>query len=204
VAPSPAQPTKRKPKRAVDTNTRDQIVQTAVELFAQRGYAGTSLDDIARVVGIKKPSLYHYIVTKEDLLYEIQQVLVRDMLSELEALLATADTPQEKLQAFFRGALRMIARRKLEMTVFINEAPPDARGRRWKEIDGERDRYQKMFADMLQEGMDAGAFRQLPTTLTALGALGAVTWAYRWYDPDGASPDDVADLFADIVLNGIT
>jgi AcrR family transcriptional regulator len=51
--------------------TREGIVEKAVELFAAKGYAGTSLNDIAAVVGIRKPSLYHYIKTEEDLLYEI-------------------------------------------------------------------------------------------------------------------------------------
>jgi AcrR family transcriptional regulator len=195
---------KRRGGSSAESTTRDQIVEHAVELFAQKGYSETSLDEIALAVGIKKPSLYHYIRTKEDLLYEIQRMLVEELLAEVEGLLATAVTPNEKIRAFFRGVVRLIARRRREMTVFINEAGPKKSSKRWREITAKRDEFQKMFEEVLDEGMRSGAFRELPLTLTALGALGAVTWAYRWYDPRGLSPDGVADLFVDIVLNGIT
>jgi AcrR family transcriptional regulator len=184
-------------------STREQIVRRAVELFAENGYANTSLDDIAIAVGIKKPSLYHYIRTKEDLLYEIQRLLAEEVLAEVGGLLAEAETPSEKLRAFFRGVLRLIARRQLEMTVFINETVPKSRTKRWREISAKRDEYQKLFENVLDEGIKSGEFRGLPLTLTALAALGTVTWAYRWYDARGLSPDEIADLFAEIILNGI-
>jgi AcrR family transcriptional regulator len=189
--------------RGGEVSTRDQIVGRAVELFAENGYANTSLDDIAVAVGIKKPSLYHYIRTKEDLLYEIQRILVDDILEEVGSMLATATTPAEKLRAFFRGVLRLIARRQLEMTIFLNEAAPKSRSKRWSEINAKRDEYQKLFEGVLEEGMQTGAFRELPLTLTALAALGTVTWAYRWYDARGLPPDEIADLYVDIILNGI-
>ena len=187
-----------------DATTREQIFHHAVKLFARDGYANTSLDDIALAVGIKKPSLYHYIRTKEDLLYEIQQVLAQEILDEVDALLATASTPDEKVTAFFRAAFRLIARRQAEMTIFLNETQTlRARSKRWREINAKRDSYQKLFEDVLAEGIAAGAFRSLPITLTSLGMLGTVTWAYRWYRPDGLDPDEIADLYVDIVLHGI-
>jgi hypothetical protein len=87
------------------------------------------------------------------------------------------------------------------MTIFLNETQTlRARSKRWREINAKRDAYQKLFEDVLADGMAAGAFRPLPITLTALGMLGAVTWAYRWYSPDGLDPDEIADLYVDIVL----
>jgi AcrR family transcriptional regulator len=194
-------PVSNRVKSAPEVSTREQIVLQAIELFAERGYSNTSLDDIATRVGIKKPSLYHYIRTKEDLLYEIQALLVDDLLGEVGALLATAVTPEERVRALFRGVMRLIARRKLEMTIFINEAKPGSR--RLGTISAKRDELQKVFEEVLKDGIDNGVFRELPATLTSLAALGSVTWAYRWYDPAGLPPDEVADLFVDIVLNGI-
>jgi AcrR family transcriptional regulator len=194
----------RRRRRGGKVSTREQIVNRAVELFAENGYANTSLDDIAMAVGIKKPSIYHYIRTKEDLLYEIQRMLVEGLLDEVGAMLATASTPPEKVRAFFRGVLRLVARRQLEMTIFLNEAAPKSEGKRWREINAKRDEYQKLFEEVLAEGIQSGVFRPLPITLTALAALGTVTWAYRWYDARGLSPDEIADLYVDIILNGIT
>ncbi len=191
--------------RKLGLGTREQIVQQAVVLFARNGYANTALDDIALAVGIKKPSLYHYIRTKEDLLYEIHRLLAQEALDEVNGLLATAATPHEKVLAFFRGTVRLVARRRLEMTVFLNETHQlNSRNKRWREISEKRDAYQKLFEDVLADGMAAGAFRKLPVTVTALGLLGMVTWSYQWYRPDGLTPDELADLYADIALNGLT
>jgi TetR/AcrR family transcriptional regulator, cholesterol catabolism regulator len=188
-----------------ETNTRAKIVHHAVKHFARDGYGNTSLDDIAASVGIKKASLYHYIRTKEDLLYEIQAVLAQDLLDEVGALLELASTPEEKVTAFFRAAFRLVARRQAELTIFLNETQTlRAKSKRWREINAKRGEYQKLFEDVLIEGTADGAFRQLPTTLTALAMLGAVTWAYRWYSPGGLDPDQIADLYVDIFLNGIT
>jgi TetR/AcrR family transcriptional regulator, cholesterol catabolism regulator len=184
--------------------TRELIVRRAAELFAEKGYSNTSLDDIAAGVGIKKPSLYHYIRTKEDLLYEIQQVLVEELFSEVNTLLDTATTPEEKVRAYFRAVLRLIARRKVEMVVYINESTARPVSGRLRKLGAKQDELQKMFEDVLSDGMADGVFRDLPPTLTALATLGSVSWAYRWYEASGSlPPDDVADLFVDIVLNGI-
>jgi AcrR family transcriptional regulator len=185
------------------TGTREQITLSAIELFAEHGYANTTLEDIAAAVGIKKPSIYHYIKTKEDLLFEVHQLLAQEVIDEVQSLLADAPDPAAKLRAFFRSAVRLVDRRQLEMTIFLNETHTVTRSRRWKEINAKRDAYQKMFEAVLDEGMRSGAFRKLPTTLTALGTLGMVTWTYRWYQADGAGPDEIADLYADIVLDGI-
>jgi AcrR family transcriptional regulator len=187
------------------STTREQIVRRAIELFASNGYAYTSLDDIARAVGIRKPSLYHYINGKEDLLYEIDALLVGELLEEARRLVAEASTHHEKLRAFFRAGMRLIARRQQEVTIFLGERHAlDSSSPRWREIAKQRDEYEQMFGAVIVDGMDAGAFRRLPTTLAAVGMLGAISWAFRWYNPRGElGPDEIADLFADIVLNGI-
>ncbi len=200
----PADPARQQRAKPQDASTRERIVIHAVKHFARDGYANTSLDDIASSVGIKKPTLYHYIRTKEDLLYEIQGLLAQEVLDDVSALLEGASTPEEKVTAFFRAAFRLIARRQAEMTIFLNETQTlRARSKRWREINAKRGEYQKLFEAVLVEGMAAGAFRELPTNLTAMGMLGAVTWAYRWYSPGGLEPDEIADLYVDIFLNGI-
>jgi AcrR family transcriptional regulator len=183
--------------------TRDSILREAVSLFASQGYTETTLDDIASAVGIRKPSLYHYIETKEDLLYEIDSLLIAELLEETERLLATADTPAGRLRAFFVAGMRLIAHRRGEVTVFLGEVPSPS-GARWTQLASKRDSYQRLFEKILRDGVADGSFRNLPTTVTALGALGTTSWAYRWYRGDGEmGPDETAELFADVVLNGL-
>jgi AcrR family transcriptional regulator len=187
------------------TDTHQQIVHHAVRLFADRGYANTSLDDIAEAVGIRKPSLYHYIRGKEDLLYEIDVLLVDSLLSEARALLAEAVTPEERLRAFFRAGMRLIASRQAEVTVFISERYALRSDEpRWREIAERRDACQRLFEEIIEEGIASGVFRAVPTTVAALGMLGSISWAYRWYhEGHGMDADEIADLFADIALNGV-
>jgi AcrR family transcriptional regulator len=194
-----------KQHRPDGASTKAEIVRHAVELFAAQGYATTSLAEIALAVGIRKASLYNYIETKEDLLYEIQNLLISELLAETDLLLAQAEGAEQRLRAFLTAGMRLIARRKDETVVFLRERHLARTGeRRWRDLATQRDAYQRLFESILREGAEQGAFRALPTTVTALGILGTTSWAYRWYDPAGAmGPDAVADLFADIVLNGI-
>jgi len=186
-------------------NTRLQILREAVALFAAKGYAATSLADIADAVGIRKASLFNYIERKEDLLYEIDLLLLTELLAETEALLADAHDPETRLQAFLTAGMRLIARRRDEASVFLAEhKAARSSEQRWRELAARRDGYQRLFESILEDGAETGAFRALPTTVTALGLLGTTSWTYRWYDPDGAmGPDAVAALYADVILNGI-
>ena len=183
--------------------TRARILRESVALFALKGYAHTSLSDIAEAVGIRKASLYYYIDTKEDLLYEIDSLLIGELLEETERLLATTQTPADRLRSFFVAGMRLIARRRDEVAVFLGEAPAPSSGR-WRELARKRDSYQRIFEAILRAGVADGSFRDMPTTITALGVLGTTSWAYRWYRGDGElGPDETAELFADIVLNGL-
>jgi TetR/AcrR family transcriptional regulator, cholesterol catabolism regulator len=191
--------------RKSKADTGELIRRRAIDLFAARGYANTSLDDIAAAVGIQKPSLYHYIAQKEDLLYEINSLLVNELIDEAQALLSDADDPVDKVRAFFRAGMRLIHRRHREVTIFLGERnATKRRTKRWKDIEQKRDDYQHLFERILSEGISEGYFRDMPVTPMALGMLGTISWAYRWYDPRGGyGPDELADLFAEMILDGI-
>jgi AcrR family transcriptional regulator len=192
-------------RRPGGAKRRAEIVRHAVELFAAQGYAATPLAEIADAVGIRKASLYNYIESKEDLLYEIDRLLISELEEETERLLRDANGADARLRAFLTAGMRLIARRRSETTVFLREyhVAKSNRGR-WRELADRRHAYQHLFESILRDGAKEGVFRSLPTTVTALGVLGTTSWAFRWYDPDGAlGPDAVAALFADVVLDGI-
>jgi AcrR family transcriptional regulator len=191
--------------RAKADHRRDAIVACAVRLMADQGYAATSIGDIARAAGIRKPSIYYYIKSKEDLLYQIHEMLVDELLGEAERRLADAETPEEGIVAFFAAGLRVVERRHREMMIFLNERHvARAAGRRWREVGERRDAHQRLFERVVEQGVEQGLLRDLPTSVSALGMLGMVSWAHRWYRPDGPIPaDEMAALFASVVLDGI-
>ena len=191
--------------RTTKGGTREEIVRVAVALFSEHGYAATSLDDIAAEVGIRKPSLYYYIDSKEDLLYEINEILARELLETASELIAEVEGAGEKLRAFLRAAMRLVAARQKEVTIFVGERHMlKSRSPRWREIAERRATYEGMVEGIIADGMASGEFVELPVNLTALGVLGTIANASIWYRRDGSmEPDEIADLFADMLLRGV-
>jgi TetR/AcrR family transcriptional regulator, cholesterol catabolism regulator len=192
-------------KRVARETTREQIMRHAVDLFAAKGYAGTSLDDIASAVGIRKPSLYHYIRSKEDLLYEINAQLTEELLEAVARELEAASSPSEQLRAFLRAFLQLLARRQHEVTVFTTERHIlRSRSRRWREVVERRAAWQEILQGILRDGIADGSFRAVPISVTAQGIIGTLSTVHLWYRRDGAlTPEQIAEVFADIMLSGI-
>jgi AcrR family transcriptional regulator len=190
----------------IPTRTRAEIIRNAVDLFSKNGYQNTSLAEIAAAVGVQKPSLYHYIDSKEDLLYEINELLVEELLTGAQTLLASAETPEERLRAYLRATMRLTATRQKEVTIFLGERQfLKTQSKRWREVAERRDSYERLFESILEDGIATGVFTDVPVNIAALGILGTVANAYRWYRKSGPmTPDEIADLFADIVLHGIS
>src|SRR4051794_35921120 len=138
----------------------------SIKLFASKGYASTSLDDIATAVGVRKPSLYHYIDGKEDLLYEINAMLTEELLADVERRLDEAATPPERLRAFMRGFMDLLARRQQEVTIFISERHILAsRSARWREVVERRTAWQEILTGILRDGIADGSFRDVPVSV---------------------------------------
>lgn len=182
---------------------RDDILRAAARVFSEQGYDGATLDDVAGLIGIKKGSLYYHIRSKEDLLFALHQRLADELIANTRAAVQEARTPQERLRAVLRVAMRLIAEHKEEVTVFLHERRI-LTSERWQDIVAQRDAYQQMLEHILAEGIEQGIFRPLPVNIVALGLLGMTNWGYQWFRPDGPlDADTIAEIFADIALNGL-
>jgi AcrR family transcriptional regulator len=179
------------------------IVDRAAELFDRDGYARVSVADIAAAVGIRKPTLYHYVESKEEILALIHQEF---MTLVFDAGRSRADqdlSPADAVRATMADILRLMETHRGHVRVFFEhhrELPESERRR----IAGERDRYAAGVRTILAAGVQCGAFRAVDLDLTTLALFGMCNWAYQWYEPGGKlSPDQVAGFFADILLRGI-
>ena len=110
---------------------------------------------------------------------------------------------RRKLELAVRYHLKGIAENLGMLTIFLRESyalePEQA-----KVLDEESARYNRMFEELFQEGIDSGEIRNLDPKLATRTVLGATNWFYRWYRPDGArSIDELADFFVDLLFNGI-
>jgi AcrR family transcriptional regulator len=180
---------------------RAELAQVAARLFAERGYHGTSMGDIADAMGIQKASLYSLTESKQQLLYDI----LSSGAGAFHAALDGVDDEGhavERIRQALRGHLRVVAEQLDIATVFTRE---------WRYLEGstldefvaERRRYEERWRDLFREGVERGELRvDLRPSDAALLVLSAANWAYTWLR-EGADTDSLADRFTAIVVDGI-
>ena len=183
------------------TERRAELVRTAARLFAERGYHGTSMGDIASEMGVQKASLYSLTESKQQLLYDTLQAGAEAFHAALDAVDDDAHTVDRIRQAL-RGHLRVVVEQLDAATVFTRE---------WRYLEGshrdefvaERRRYEERWRELFREGVERGELRMdLRAQDAALLVLSAANWAYTWLRP-GADTDALADRFVAIVVDGI-
>ena len=180
---------------------RSELTREAARLFAQKGYHGTSIGDLAEAMGVQKGSLYAHISSKQDLLYET----MRDGAAAFHAVLD--GIPErlpavEKIRLWLRGHLRVVAEQLDVATVFVQEWRY-LEGERREEILAERRRYEERVRALFREGRELGELRtDLDDATAALAVLSAANWAYTWLRP-GADTDDLANRFFALVVDGM-
>jgi TetR/AcrR family transcriptional regulator, cholesterol catabolism regulator len=180
---------------------RAELTRAAARLFAQKGYHGTSVGDLAEAMGMQKGSLYTHIDSKADLLWEVAREGAEAFHAALDAL--PEDGPVlERIEAALRAHLRVVAEQLDIATVFVRE---------WRYLEGERRerfiaerrRYEERIRALFREGREVGELRtDLDDATAALLALSAVNWAYTWLRP-GTDTDDLADRFTALLLDGM-
>jgi AcrR family transcriptional regulator len=184
---------------------RTELTRAAARLFAEKGYHGTSVGDLAEALGLQKGSLYAHIESKADLLWEVATDGAAAFHEALDALPneGTDEGPVvERIRQALRAHLRVVAEQLDVATVFVREWRYLEGGRREAFL-GERRRYEERFRALFREGRERGELRtDLDDGAAALLALSAANWAYTWLR-EGVETDELADRFAAILLDGM-
>ncbi len=181
---------------------RHKILESAVHAFAQRGFHGTSMGDIARELRLTRGSLYYYFRDKEEILALCHSVALEAVLEAFERVRASDLPPDEKLR-------RMIAEHVLiqvdkfhgtALALELDALRPSARAA----VVAGRDRYDRGLRGLIEEAIHAGLFRPVDPKLTAFAIVGAINWIGRWYRPGGgATPEALGAHFADLFLSAL-
>lgn len=182
---------------------RKEIVDQAAALFNARGYHGTSLEDVAAAVGLRKASLYHYFRGKDDILKLIHEDFLTWTMQREEQRRAYGLPPGQHLLEIIADTLEVLSRRPGHIRVFIEH---------YRELDEttrthiaeERERYAGMVEDVIRSGIEKGVFRPVDPRLGMLALFGAVNWAYQWYRPkEGDEPRQMAYALWDLLMRGV-
>jgi AcrR family transcriptional regulator len=180
---------------------RSELTREAARLFAERGYHGTSIGDLAQAMGVQKGSLYAHIASKQDLLYETMRDGAAAFHGGLDAISEQLPAT-EKIRLALRAHLRVVAEQLDVATVFVREWRY-LEGDRRDEIVAERRRYEERIRALFREGRELGELRtDLDDATAALLMLSAANWAYTWLRP-GVDTDELADRFYALLIDGM-
>jgi TetR/AcrR family transcriptional regulator, cholesterol catabolism regulator len=180
---------------------RSELAREAARLFAERGYHGTSIGDLAEALGVQKGSLYSHIRSKHELLHATMEegaAAFHGALDEIDPRLPAI----ERIRLALRAHLRVVAEQLDVATVFVRE---------WRYLEGEereqilaeRRRYEERWRALFREGREHGELRtDLDDAAAALLALSAANWAYTWLAP-GRDTDELADRFHALLVDGM-
>jgi AcrR family transcriptional regulator len=180
---------------------RSELTRQAARLFAEKGYHGTSIGDVAAAMGVQKGSVYTYITSKQDLLYETMREGAEAFHAGLDAI-PDELSATEKLRLALRSHLRVVADQLDVATVFVQEWRY-LEGERREEILAERRRYEDRIRGLFREGRELSELRtDLDDATAALLLLSAANWAYTWLQP-GRDTDELADRFYGLLVEGM-
>jgi AcrR family transcriptional regulator len=182
---------------------RDQILRTAADLFGERGFPATTLDDIAKPLGMSKASLYTYFRAKEEILAAISQETIENFTRELSLVLGSDLSPEDKLRRIVREHVRLVIANRSFLTVFFSEEA-NLPARFARALAARKDRYDKGVESVIADGIRRGVFRDVPPRLVVFGLLGMVNWLYKWYKPRGRwGAEEISSAFLSVVEDGL-
>jgi TetR/AcrR family transcriptional regulator, cholesterol catabolism regulator len=183
-------------REEISAYKRERILEEAVKLFYERGFSGTTLDDIAGKLGVTKPFIYTHFRSKVELLEAICRPTIE------KSLAAIADAAEQRGSAserLFNGVVnftKVVLQRQANIAVYFREEKSLSEAG-LGEINAMRKAFDRVLSDLLDEGVGAGEFHIADVRVAALAIGGMVSWAYTWYQPGGRlSIDDVGAQMA--------
>lgn len=183
--------------------TRDDILDAAAQIFREKGFHAASMQDIAEAVNLQKASLYHHVSSKQEILLALLDQALDLLTEHIEQVLARPLPPDEKLRAAMQAYLEaMLEHRDLAAVLLLEHRSlePQYRARHIPR----RDRFERLWRDLIQEGVDRGIFSCESPGTASRALLGVMNWTITWYRPDGSlTPASIADSFANLFLNGL-
>ena len=171
-------------REEISAYKRERILEEAVKLFYERGFNGTTLDDIAGKLGVTKPFIYTHFRSKVELLEAICRPTIEMSLNAIDQAAQQSGSASDRL---FKGIVnfsKVVLQRQANIAVYFREEKNlSATG--LDDINALRKRFDRVLSELLEEGAKAGEFTVADVRVAALAIGGMVSWAYTWYQPEG-------------------
>jgi AcrR family transcriptional regulator len=191
-----------------EPNRLDQIYYVAARIFCEKGYDATSMSDIADAVGITKAGIYHYVKSKQDMLFAIMNFGMDRLESRvIKPARAVADAEQRLRTIIHNHALLIMegsAMAGYNPVTVLNDEMAGLTPAHHRKVSQRKRAYFDLLRDTLRQLKDEGKLKDVDVTVAAFSLFGMLLWLSRWYHPDGKlSAEQVANEIEGIALGGM-
>jgi AcrR family transcriptional regulator len=195
----------------VDSDSREEILQAAAELFMEFGYTATSIDAVAQRLGATKGRIYHHYRSKADLFFDVQIAAMTRLNEAVEPIARGEGGPIARLAAMAlrhtQILLTELPMQKVAVQGLERHLLASSDARQLRAVVKMRDHYEDLFVEVIDEGIRAGVFVDLPPKLATKPFFGAMNWATVWYSQrrlqSADAIDDIARSLAAFAMRGI-
>jgi AcrR family transcriptional regulator len=179
---------------------RERIVEEAVKLFYERGFTGTTLDDIAAELGVTKPFIYTHFRSKTDLLAALCTPTIELSLDAVTHAAKGPGSPTDRLHRAIVDFTQVVLSRQANIAIYFREEKNLSR-EALAEINTLRKKFDRVLSKLLADGVTAGEFDVKDVSLAALAIGGMISWAYTWHRPEGRlALEDMCERMASLAL----
>jgi AcrR family transcriptional regulator len=189
-------------RRRDPATKREAVLKTSAELFLEKGYGRTCLNDVAERLKITKPALYHYFRSKEEILLECYRLgagLIEEILNEIASHCGTG---LEKVEAFIYSYANVMTVNFGRCVMRLDDAELSSGA--LAEVRGYKRKIDRRLRSFIQEGIEDGSIASCDAKLAAFSIAGALNWICHWYEPEGSlPPEEIAAQFARTLTRGL-
>ena len=189
-------------RRRDPATKREAVLRTAAQLFLEKSYGRTSLNDVAERLEITKPALYHYFRNKEEILlgcYRWGSALIEQSINKIAAQYATG---LEKVGAFIHAYANVMTVNFGRCVMRLDEGDLSDEAR--AEVRAYKRKIDRRLRSFIRDGIEDGSIAPCDPKLAAFSIAGALNWICMWYEPEGAlSAEEIASQFARTLTQGL-
>jgi AcrR family transcriptional regulator len=179
---------------------KEEILRSAAQVIAEKGYHGTTMEDIAAKLLMTKGSMYYYFKNKDDLLYHCHQMIMEISLERIEVVVNSNMDPSDKLRNAIKGHI-LLATSEKAMFMVMDKPNQNFTDFQLKEVLDLRKKYSHYFDRILNEGIEKQVFDSLNIRMVRMIILGALNWIQEWYKHGGPqSAEEISEEFANYLL----
>ncbi len=183
---------------------RREVLAAATAVFSERGYRAASMSDIAAKLGMGKASLYHYVSSKEEVLIDLYEDVLRENVIAARRIASSQASPREALAELIADRVAYTCRNRELLRVFFEEEA-ELPARQQSRLIAVRREYEQTLLEVVDRGEAAGEFSLGTTPQIFINTvLGAANWTYKWFQPKGSlSPEELGAEIATVLLAGL-